>query len=279
MTGSLGHDDRADRRSVGQNLLTQILDNSLEEDYRAVAEARGGDSPSSRGSRLRLLGVVAVFGVLISTSAVQTQQDRPQALVERAGLISEIRARQHRLDSLETQLRTLQSDVAALQTQAAQQSDVQAKLSGEVSTLGVAAGTASVRGPGIVITTDDGPSAAGSAGTIADSDLQALINSLWAAGAEAIAVNGHRLTPLTAIRLAGQAITVDYRSLRPPYVVQAIGNPNLLPSRLLQTQGGQLWLSLRANFGIRFTVRASNQITLPGQAHVSLLWARHRIRR
>lgn len=48
---------------------------------------------------------------------------------------------------------------------------------------------------------------------VLDMDLQILTDGLWQAGAEAISVNGHRLSALTAIRGAGEAITVDNRSL------------------------------------------------------------------
>ena len=46
-----------------------------------------------------------------------------------------------------------------------------------------------------------------------DRDLQVIVNGLWAAGAEAIAVNGQRLTACSAIRSAGEAILVDFRPL------------------------------------------------------------------
>ena len=91
---------------------------------------------------------------------------------------------------------------------------------------------------------DDAPATLGlpTGGVILDTDLQSLVNALWTAGAEAISINGNRLTSLTAIRFAGRAITVDYRSLTPPYVIDAIGNPETLPARLLETPGGQAWI-------------------------------------
>ncbi|MEP6667176.1 MAG: DUF881 domain-containing protein, partial [Nocardioidaceae bacterium] len=101
-----------------------------------------------------------------------------------------------------------------------------------------------------------------------------LVNALWLAGAEAISIDGHRLTTLTSIRFAGQAITVDYRSLSPPYVVSAIGNPDTLPARLLETDGGQIWLGLKANFGIRFDTETKEQITVPADPHEHLIYAR-----
>jgi uncharacterized protein YlxW (UPF0749 family) len=109
---------------------------------------------------------------------------------------------------------------------------------------------------------------------VRDSDLQLLANGLWQAGAEAVSIGGQRLTTLSSIRYAGRAITVDYRSLTPPYVVLAIGDPDTLAARLLQTEAGSTWVSLRENYGIRFDIETSPEVTLPADPHDSLLYAR-----
>ena len=82
---------------------------------------------------------------------------------------------------------------------------------------------------------------------VLDLDLQVLANGLWQAGAEAVAINGHRLSGLTAIRSAGDAITVDYRSLTRPYRVEAIGDPRTLPARFVESPAGVWWNELAQN--------------------------------
>jgi uncharacterized protein YlxW (UPF0749 family) len=77
------------------------------------------------------------------------------------------------------------------------------------------------------------------------------VNGLWAAGAEAIAINGQRLTATTAIRNAGQAILVAYRPLQPPYVISAIGDPDTLPARFEDTVGGAYLRLIGQTYGIR----------------------------
>ena len=62
-------------------------------------------------------------------------------------------------------------------------------------------------------------------GRVYDRDLQDVVNALWLAGAEAMSINGQRLTAATAIRSAGEAILVNSRPLSPPSLVHAIGNP------------------------------------------------------
>jgi uncharacterized protein YlxW (UPF0749 family) len=271
---SLGSDGTSPSRPPG--LLAQLLDNEVDPDYRAAAAARGSGrrSTTSGLSWIRMLAAVAAFGVLLGVSAAKTQHDQPFARAERDRLIAAVNARQHTLDTLHATLRTQQVDIADLQTRLAATASADTRVVQFASTLGRETGAEPVRGPGLVVTVDDAAQAVpGAGGVIRDTDLQALVNGLWAAGAEAIAVNGHRLTTLTAIRFAGRAITVDYRSLTPPYVVEAVGNPNTLPARFLQTQGGQTWLGLRANFGIRFATRTSNRIELPGDPRHALLWA------
>ena len=85
-----------------------------------------------------------------------------------------------------------------------------------------------------------------------DLDLQILTNGLWQAGAEAVAINGHRLSALTAIRGAGEAITVDFRSLTRPYRVEAIGDARTLQARFVESSGGAWWNELAQNQKLRY---------------------------
>src|SRR5206468_3747517 len=94
-----------------------------------------------------------------------------------------------------------------------------------------------VKGPGLEVVLRDPPvrstsASAGRAGSVpinaghilTDRDVRSVVNQLWANGAEAISVNGIRLTPTSAIRFAGQAVLVDFQPITSPYTVRAIGN-------------------------------------------------------
>jgi uncharacterized protein YlxW (UPF0749 family) len=100
---------------------------------------------------------------------------------------------------------------------------------------------------------------------VLDTDLQHLVNGLWQAGAEAISINGERLTNLSAIRHAGSAITVNFRSLSRPYTVSAIGDPDRLPVRFGNTTSGQTWLDLQQKVGLKFSMRVVRSLSLPAQ--------------
>jgi uncharacterized protein YlxW (UPF0749 family) len=261
------------RRYVG--LLTQVMTNTMDEDYESVAASRRLEPRPVRARRfVGVIVVAGVFGAMLGVSALKTEQSRPADQRERAQLVAQIHRRQSALVAVQGHLSALQAQIADLQQQVSREASQARAVARDVSMFDVAAGTVPVSGPGVVITADNAPgSAGGSGGVILDRDLQAMVNGLWAAGAEAIAINGQRLTSLTAIRYAGRAITVAYRSLTPPYVVTAIGDPESLPARFLETAGGQTWLGLHANFGIVFNTSVRDQVTVPGNPRATLLYA------
>ncbi len=256
-------------------LLTQVMSNTLDEDYEAVAAQRKADGePQRRPSGIGLVVVVCLFGLMIGVSALQTEQDRPQEAAERGELIDLINARDQRYDGLRDRLSTLQTQVSGLQGRVLDETLDDQTQNDRLELLGIHAGTLAVTGPGVTITVDDAPPGSSDpGGTILDKDLRLLVNSLWQAGAEAVSLDGHRLTSLTAIRFAGQAITVDYRSLSPPYVIEAVGDPDTLPARLMETRGGQIWLGLQSNFGIRFDTETKDRVTVPADPKDQLLYA------
>lgn len=258
-------------------LLSEIMSTTLDQDYQVAADRRAARPRSPRsGRRLTVAIVVLLFGGMIGISAIRTEQQKPATAAERDQLVAQIHARESHLDALHTELSDLESDVAGLQNTASSSRALQSQTEDAISQVAAVAGAGAVSGPGIEITADNAPDAVGSTdgGVILDTDLQALVNALWTAGAEAVSINGHRLTSLSAIRFAGRAITVDYRSLTPPYVVDAIGDPDTLPARLLETPGGQAWLGLRANFGIGFTTESKSDLLLPADVNVQLREAR-----
>ena len=135
-------------------------------------------------------------------------------------------------------------------------------LQDQLTRLGVASGTVPVTGPGLEIVADDGPSGS-TKSEVMDRDLQILVNGLWSAGAEAVAINGQRLTALSAIREASEAITVNYRSLQRPYTITAIGDPDQLPARFIESDGGTWWFNLKSLYDMRFDLTSKDSVRLP----------------
>ncbi|RFU42986.1 DUF881 domain-containing protein, partial [Actinomadura logoneensis] len=134
-------------------------------------------------------------------------------------------------------------------------------------------------GPALVVTLDDAPGEHGSDaseddGRVYDQDLQSLVNGLWAAGADAVAINGLRLTPTTAIRTAGEAVLVDYRPLTGPYEVVALGSAGRLRAAFTGSDADRRLAALRDRYGIRYAVRTDDSARLPAAAPAAPRYAR-----
>lgn len=247
---------------ASMDLLRSIQRDALEPEYRrAPTRAAGRNAPRRVGA----VGI-ALAAALLTVAAVQTSRQAPAAADERAVLVERIRGAQQAQDATRARAAELNTEVVRLQaaqvpSQAASQEP-----------LAVAAGQAPVTGPGVVVTVDDPHRA--DAAAVSDQDLRQLVNGLWTAGAEAVAVNGHRVTARTAIRQAGSAITVDYVSLTRPYRVEAIGSPTSLAGDFAASPGGRWWSFLRSNEGVTYEVATAGSLHLPGDASVSTTTAR-----
>ena len=100
-------------------------------------------------------------------------------------------------------------------------------------------------------------------GRVQDGDLQLVVNALWAAGAEAIGINGQRLGPTTAIRFAGEAVLVDFRPVTSPYEISAIGNPDALQREFLENSEVKVLAGISAFYDLRFDFARQDELTLP----------------
>jgi len=112
------------------------------------------------------------------------------------------------------------------------------------------AGIAAAHGPGVVVTLQDSPKRNPSITSekeianflVHDSDVRTVANELFAAGAEAISVNGQRLIATSSIRCVGPVILVNSIQLAAPFVIKAIGQPDVLEKALELPGGSADWL-------------------------------------
>jgi uncharacterized protein YlxW (UPF0749 family) len=264
--------DQQARPDRSMDLLNDIIRQPVDPDY-AVVAARGG-ARRPRG-RWDLALVAVIIGALFTVAAVETTRSAPALETERTELITRIQQAEAQQDAQRAQIATLDTEIAQLRTTALGD-DAQAKeLTAELAALEPVTGASAVKGPGLMITVDDAQAdSADSRDQVLDIDLQVLVNGLWESGAEAISINGHRLSNLTAIRGAGDAITVDYRSLTRPYQVQAIGDPRTLPARWVESSGGAWWNELAQNRRMRYEVTSVDEMTLEADPGMTLRYAR-----
>jgi uncharacterized protein YlxW (UPF0749 family) len=247
------------------DLLTQVIAQAREPEYvaaRSRPPEQGGKPPRrSRGNRIAFLCSVLVIAALFTIAGAQTTRERTAIETEREQLITRIERAEAERDRLLAQVDRLAAENARLRTEGLGDDGEDQALRDRLRETEAMVGVSRVSGPGITVIADDAPAGGGQ---VIDVDLQILVNGLWAAGAEAIQINGHRVTNLTAIRHAGEAITVNYRSLNPPYRIDAIGDQRTLQPRLLESWAGTWWNSLKQNQGLRYEVRDVDQLSVAG---------------
>lgn len=252
---------------VTMGLLPYLNAHALDEDYADAAARRTGDRGSDRPTRQRFgrrsAVVLAVFAVLAMTAAVQTSQDSASEERERRALISQVKERRTAVADQRRTIETLATENRRLENDLLRSGSAASAVLGSRDLLRLRAGTSVATGPGVEVVADDAEDAQSDRNTVLDSDLQKLVNGLWRAGAEAISINGERLTVLSAIRHAGSAITVNYTSLSRPYRILAIGNPETLPGRFADTTSGQAWLDLQGEVGLKFSMVTRSSLRLP----------------
>ncbi|OUZ11020.1 hypothetical protein BHE97_06200 [Aeromicrobium sp. PE09-221] len=229
-----------------ESLLDRIWDTALEDEYYAPH-----DRPPRRARALSAVTMLA-FGLLIATAAVQTRVGQPASDLERAAVISDIDQREDLVASQRARIEELTAEVEGLRTEAAVPG-----AGGEQGA--IAAAAMPVEGPGITVTATSGE---GVGGEITDQDLQLLANGLWYAGAEAVSINGQRLASTTAIRWAGESVTVNFRPINEPYEIAAIG-PASLGERLRANPSGRHWDHRSAESGVSWTIEEAETLRLP----------------
>lgn len=271
------------RPDESMTLLTSMMERPLDPAYTTAAERRtAAGLPASTGTRtLTVLVAFLVTGLLLSASAVALRRPSSAITEARAELVSQIEQRRALADERAQLVQQLQAEVDEAQTIAL--GGGQSELADRLQRLALGTGSVPVTGPGVVITLDDAPSegdgsADGDPRTQADADdgrvlardLQLVTNGLWEAGAEAMAINGQRLTARSAIRFAGEAIIVNYRPLTRPYTISAIGDPASLQVEFAENPGGSYVRALTDNYGVRVTMEEVERLTLPGATSLTV---------
>jgi uncharacterized protein YlxW (UPF0749 family) len=257
-------------RTYAPDFLLDMFANPLDAGYAdAAAKRAASDPPKPGGGRasllLRTIALVAT-GLLLAVAYQQTRATQTQSSAVRDGLVTDVRDDQAQVDALQASADQLRDSVGRLRDQALDNSEAAALRMLEAQT-----GLAPVTGDGVTITLSDGPTPtdaltgkplADNPGKIVDYDLQSIANELWREGAEAIAINGQRLTAGTPIRGAGLGIQVNFEPLEQPYRISAIG-PSLAKS-FNDSQTGADYRYLAQTAGVHLQVKSSDGLRLPG---------------
>jgi uncharacterized protein YlxW (UPF0749 family) len=265
---------------ASMTLITAMLSRPLDAGYAAAANRRRdqGLPPATSLRSPLLVATTLVIGLVVGIAAYNLTAATGPSTEARTDLISQIEDRRSRIEALTAEAADLQTEVTALETQ---------ELAGQGNAarsrdLAVAVGALPMQGPGLVVTLDDAPTAEGDPATTGDQanqgrvyarDLQFVVNALWESGAEAIAVNGNRLTATSTIRFAGSALVVNFRPLTRPYTITALGDPQEMPARFADGAGGSYLSTLATSFGIRTGTEVVDQATVPAGVRLTTRYA------
>ncbi|MFF4102920.1 DUF881 domain-containing protein [Streptomyces sp. NPDC001903] len=270
------------RPDASMSLLTHVMDHSLDEGYAEASARREAEGtaglPRTLKAKLALAAGLVLAAMVVTLGAAQARIAAPVLAKERQELIDRVQRADEHADGLERDIERLRENVASRQREALKQHG-----GDQGQLVALLSGATEVQGPGLKLVVDDakGSSSGGGGkprenagfsdtGRLRDRDMQKIVNGLWQSGAEAISINGQRLTALSAIRAAGDAILVDNRPLVPPYEVLAVGDKKRLGTAFQDSADGQYLHALQENYGIRATLSPADQLRLPAASSLTV---------
>jgi uncharacterized protein YlxW (UPF0749 family) len=209
--------------------------------------------------------IALIVGFLIAASWAEARDAERAARPERERLAGLIASRQAQTGDLEKRLADLRKRLDATAGASGRLDDLRA----EAARLAGDAGRAGLRGQGLVVELRDAASAEGEDAAderVQDVDLQLVVNTLWSAGAEAIAINGERIVSTTAIRSAGSAILVNFRVLTTPYRVVTLGDAAALERRFGASEIATRFRRWAEIYGLGMSIKRDRKLSVPAYA-------------
>ncbi|MBI4744578.1 MAG: DUF881 domain-containing protein [Actinobacteria bacterium] len=220
-------------------------------------------------AKVSLAVVWSILGILLVTSfyAKQTTQSIPVSS-RKQGLIDTIKEQEKQREELKKQLTVLRTQIASYEKKAAADKGVLSSFTKELNELKFATGIAAVKGEGVLITLADSPSVPQDKNPndyiIHDKDVRIVVNALWAAGAEAIAVNGERIAAPSSVRCAGTTILINSTRLGSPYKIEAIGSQDKIEKGLQDDYDASRLINYYAKtYNLGVTIERKDEIKLP----------------
>jgi len=229
---------------------------------------------SSRPKRWRVAGTLAfaVAGLLFATSAGAARGSDLRA--GRATRLADlIRVTQQHNERISAQVEALRAEVA--QTSGRRSAAEGHRASAEIAAYQGPAGLSAVRGPAVAVSLDDAPEGALTRSypglprptpddlVVHQQDVQAVVNALWAGGAEAMGLMDQRVVSTSAVRCVGNTLILQGRVYSPPYVVSAVGDQAALRAALATDPAVDTYRDYVSAYGLGYDVRSSPSLRLP----------------
>jgi len=227
------------------------------ESRRARREQVGGRAPRAS---LAIVAVLALAGLLFTVNSQVSKERSSRFEGGLAGLVAE---ETDVVRQLTAQVEALSGEVDQLTSQLDDSPEVPE--SGPRSV-----GRIPVTGPGLVVTLDDAPADAPVPPgvhpddlVVHQQDIEAVINALWAGGAEAMAIQGQRIVATSAIRCVGNVLLLHGQVHSPPYTIEAIGDPEALRAALDGSHAVSVYREWADAVNLGWSVQGPVELELP----------------
>lgn len=232
--------------------------------------ARRRQATGSLGGRIATFITCGVAGLMLTTGAISAEGGdlRPGRSRDVVDLIHAETDRNAELAATVAGLRTEVDRLAQLASSSDHSTEPQ------LAELAAQADLTAVHGPGVTVTLSDAPLSVKPAGVadelliVHQQDIQAVVNALWRGGAEAMTIQGQRVTVLTGIKCVGNTVLLHGVPYAPPYVITAIGDPEALELALADSEYLKVYRDYATAYRLGYDQWREADVTLPGFAGV-----------
>lgn len=244
------------------SLLRSLLTDHVDPGY-AIAADNAELQPGRRAQFAAgawLVGGLAVIGLVLGVAVAKNLAHSGRD-ADRDQILSQVQVSRERGSILAAERDELAVQADSARAAALAGTAEGAPLLDRIDDLEAASAASAVHGPGVTITLADGGSEGRS--IVLDRDLRAVVNALWASGAEAISIGDKRIGPAVAVRQAGGAILVDNVAVSSPYRISAIGPPSKLQTGFVVSDAYLRMSGLAQLYGVGFDIGVADDLELP----------------
>lgn len=224
--------------------------------------------------------LIAVAAGLLFTTSATTADGTSLREDRRPQLTQLIEDRRERVEASDKRRAALLAEVEA-ETDVLADSDepiAEQRRRGDASRR--SAGFTALRGPGLTVMLDDAPrlddpnrpgNPSNDDLVVHQSDVQAVVNALWAGGAEAMSIMDVRVISTSAVRCVGNTLLLHGRVFSPPFKITAIGDPAALQRTLAASEGVQLFRDAVDHYGLGYRETVETNVVVPAYEGSSAL--------
>ena len=225
------------------------------------------DSRHPRLARFATVLVMVTAGFMMTTAAVNSRGHdlRPERDTDMATLV---RNQASHNAALQKEAASLRAQVDEL-SKAAQTPGVTSLTVSSASALAPSVGLGAVSGKALRVSLDDAPLSENPDGVDANmlvvhqQDIQMVVNTLWAGGAEAMTIQGQRVTSTTAVKCVGNTVVLHGVAYAPPYVIEAIGDRAAMEQALDTSEAVRIYKGYVSAYQLGWSVERVGTVTVP----------------